>query len=159
MLNRRRLMQGIAASTGAALGASLFTERLLASPVLASPVGNTTPKRIVFFMQNQGFDPKTCIPQGMKNSGSLANAKLPDPISALEPYKERRDRVDSKARPKRTRRTGLCSPRFSFLDGPQRNAQRRVRSPGRPPRLPRWWRQHESTARLPAHLRRVSVSH
>ena len=31
----------------------------------------------------------TCIPSGMKNSGSLARAKLPEPIEALEPYKER----------------------------------------------------------------------
>ena len=46
-------------------------------------------KRIIFFMQNQGFDPKTCIPEGMKVSGSLAKAKLPEPIEALEPYKER----------------------------------------------------------------------
>lgn len=84
MLNRRRLLQGIAAGTGAALGGSLSPERLL-----AAPTGSTTPKRIVFFMQNQGFDPKTCIPEGMKNSGSLAKAKLPEPISALEPYKER----------------------------------------------------------------------
>ncbi|WP_442509405.1 DUF1552 domain-containing protein [Novipirellula sp. SH528] len=84
MLSRRKLLQGIAASTGAALGGSLVSERLL-----ASPASNTTPKRIVFFMQNQGFDPKTCIPTGMKHSGSLAKAKLPEPISALEPYKER----------------------------------------------------------------------
>ncbi|WP_404305475.1 DUF1552 domain-containing protein [Neorhodopirellula lusitana] len=84
MLSRRKLLQGIAASTGAAFGAPLATER-----VLASPIGNATPKRIVFFMQNQGFDPATCIPAGMKNSGSLAKAKLPEPISALEPYKER----------------------------------------------------------------------
>ncbi len=47
------------------------------------------PKRIIFFMQNQGFDPKTCIPEDMKVSGSLAKAKLPEPIEALEPYKER----------------------------------------------------------------------
>ena len=40
-------------------------------------------------MQNQGFDPRTCIPAGMKNSGSLAGIKLPEPISALEPFKER----------------------------------------------------------------------
>ena len=40
-------------------------------------------------MQNQGFDPKTCIPAGMTNSGSLAKAKLPEPIEALEPYKDR----------------------------------------------------------------------
>ncbi|HAW28214.1 MAG TPA: hypothetical protein DCY03_08860, partial [Planctomycetaceae bacterium] len=42
-----------------------------------------------FFMQNQGFDPATCIPEGMKRSGSLAKVKLPEPISPLEPYKER----------------------------------------------------------------------
>ena len=46
-------------------------------------------KRVIFFLQNQGFDPLTCIPVGMKNSGSLAKAKLPEPIEALEPYKER----------------------------------------------------------------------
>jgi hypothetical protein len=40
-------------------------------------------------MQNQGFDPATCIPAGMRNSGSLAGAKLPEPIQALEPFKER----------------------------------------------------------------------
>lgn len=40
-------------------------------------------------MQNQGFDPKTCIPEGMSSSNSLAGAKLPEPISPLEPYKER----------------------------------------------------------------------
>jgi hypothetical protein len=32
---------------------------------------------------------RTCIPAGMKNSGSLAKAKLPEPIQALEPFKER----------------------------------------------------------------------
>lgn len=74
----------MAASTGAAFGTSLAPQRLL-----ASPISNTTPKRIVFFMQNQGFDPKTCVPIGMSSSGSLAKAKLPEPISALEPYKER----------------------------------------------------------------------
>ncbi len=78
------MLHAIAASTGAALGASLGPERLLAAPAT-----NVTPKRIVFFLQNQGFDPKTCIPAGMKHSGSLANAKLPEPISALEPYKDR----------------------------------------------------------------------
>ena len=40
-------------------------------------------------MQNQGFDPATAIPVGMKSSGSLAKVKLPEPIEALEPYKER----------------------------------------------------------------------
>ena len=56
---------------------------------MASPASGTTPKRIIFFMQNQGFDPATCVPEGMTSSGSLAKAKLPEPIEALEPFKER----------------------------------------------------------------------
>ncbi len=84
MLNRRRMLQGIAAGAGATFGNSFASERLL-----AAPASNTTPKRIVFFMQNQGFHPGTCVPKGMKNSGSLAKAELPEPISALEPFKER----------------------------------------------------------------------
>ncbi|MFK7737881.1 MAG: DUF1552 domain-containing protein [Pirellulaceae bacterium] len=84
MFNRRQLLHGVAAGIGAASGASLFPQSLFGSSSTAS-----NSKRIIFFMQNQGFDPKTCIPAGMKSSGSLANAKLPEPISALEPYKER----------------------------------------------------------------------
>jgi hypothetical protein len=78
------MLQGMTASAGAAFGLSPISERLL-----ASPIRQTNTKRVVFFMQNQGFDPKTCIPEGMSSSGSLAKAKLPEPISALEPYKER----------------------------------------------------------------------
>src|SRR6056297_2050832 len=84
MFNRRNMLQAMAAGAGATFGASLFPERLLASPSTG-----TTPKRVIFFMQNQGFDPKTCIPSGMSSSGSLAKVKLPEPIEALEPYKER----------------------------------------------------------------------
>ena len=84
MLNRRNLLHGMATGVGTALGTSILPGRLM-----ASTTNNTTPKRIVFFMQNQGSDPKTCIPAGMTSSGSLAKAKLPEPIEALEPYKER----------------------------------------------------------------------
>jgi hypothetical protein len=78
------MLQGFAACSGAALGASLLPERLMASSAISG-----VPKRIVFFLQNQGFDPATCIPDGMTRSGSLAQSKLPEPIEALEPYKER----------------------------------------------------------------------
>ena len=81
MLNRRKILQGIAA--GAGFGLSTIPHSLLASAV------NATPKRVVFFLQNQGFDPKTCIPRGMPHSGPLDNATLPEPISALEPYKDK----------------------------------------------------------------------
>ena len=84
MLNRRTMLGGMAAGASAACGLTVFPERLT-----ASPIDHAAPKRIVFFMQNHGFEPKTCIPDGMSSSGSLARVKLPEPISALEPYKER----------------------------------------------------------------------
>ena len=84
MLNRREMLQGMAACSGAALGVSLLPERLMASPAVTG-----APQRVIFFLQNQGFDPATCIPDGMTQSGSLAQSKLPEPIEALEPYKER----------------------------------------------------------------------
>jgi len=40
-------------------------------------------------MQNQGFDPNTCIPTNMRNSGSLENAILPDQIKALQPFRDK----------------------------------------------------------------------
>ena len=80
LINRRKMLRRLAAAA-------------VATPLLPSlakaATGKRKPKRIIFFLQNQGFDPKTCIPAGMTNSGSLAKAKLPEPIEALEPYKER----------------------------------------------------------------------
>ena len=77
-------MQGMAASFGAALGGGLVPNFSQAASLTKS-----NSKRVIFFMQNQGFAPATAIPSGMKNSGSLATAKLPEPIEALEPFKER----------------------------------------------------------------------
>lgn len=84
MITRRKSLQTMAAGLGAAFGSSLFPALSQAASVFAGG-----PKRVIFFMQNQGFDPATCIPLGMKDSGSLAGTKLPEPIEALEPYKER----------------------------------------------------------------------
>ena len=72
------------AGIGATLGNSLVPNLGLSSPKVGG-----SPKRVIFFMQNQGFDPATAIPSGMKNSSSLAKTKLPEPIEALEPFKER----------------------------------------------------------------------
>jgi len=84
MINRRNTLKGIAAGVGAAVGSSMFPGLARAASTFSGG-----PKRVIFFMQNQGFDPKTCIPSGMNSSSSLAKAKLPEPIEALEPYKER----------------------------------------------------------------------
>lgn len=43
---------------------------------------------MIFFLQNNGFGSQTCIPAGMTSRGSLAKAVLPEPIKALEPFKE-----------------------------------------------------------------------
>lgn len=85
MLNRRHLLRGLTAGAGLALGLPCFPEHVLAGP---TRLGGS-PKRVIFFLQNQGFDPATCIPEGMKQSSSLAGVKLPEPISPLEPFKER----------------------------------------------------------------------
>ena len=84
MISRRQSLKTIAAGIGAVVGSSVIPGIPQAA---ASSSGG--PKRIIFFLQNQGFDPATCIPSSMTSSGSLAKAKLPEPIQALEPYKER----------------------------------------------------------------------
>ena len=84
MLNRRNILQGMAAGAGAVMTAALDPGK-----AMASPTSSRTTKRVIFFVQNQGFDPRTCIPAGMSDSGSLANATLPEPISPLESYKDR----------------------------------------------------------------------
>ena len=90
MINRRKSLQILASGAGAAFGSSMFPGIARASSTESiGNIGSGGPKRVIFFMQNQGFDPATCIPAGMRNSGSLAGAKLPEPISALEPFKDR----------------------------------------------------------------------
>ena len=95
MLNRRKMLRGLAGGFGAAMGSPWTAEQIVAATKTnakgehAFSTGNTSPKRVIFFMQNQGFDPRTCVPEGAKESGSLAKLKLPEPIKALEPYKER----------------------------------------------------------------------
>ncbi|MEM0968422.1 MAG: DUF1552 domain-containing protein, partial [Verrucomicrobiota bacterium] len=84
MISRRKSLQSIATGVGAAIGSSM-----LPGMGQAASSGSGGPKRVIFFLQNQGFDPATCIPEGMKASGSLAGVKLPEPIEALEPLKER----------------------------------------------------------------------
>ncbi|GAA5479769.1 hypothetical protein Hhel01_03288 [Haloferula helveola] len=87
MISRRRSLQMLASGFGAALGSSLFPDISRAASTFTRTAGG--PKRVIFFMQNQGFDPGTCIPTGVANGGSLASAILPEPIKALEPFKEK----------------------------------------------------------------------
>ena len=94
-MNRRQLLGGLATTAATALGASAQqsvaanSPSLINTPLLGRSEANGSFKRIVFFMQNQGFAPETCIPKGMKHNSSLANATLPEPIKDLEPFKDR----------------------------------------------------------------------
>lgn len=92
VLDRRSALGRIAAGAGAVFGSAAFPGFIGASEgtrATASGAALGGPKRIIFFLQNQGFEPATCIPAGMKQSASLAGIKLPEPIAALEPFKER----------------------------------------------------------------------
>ena len=90
-MDRRNLIKGMTAGVGAAMGGGALLPDLAkaaATPNVTTGIGSL--KRVIFFMQNQGFDPKTCLPTaGVGNDGSLANATLPEPIEALDPFKDR----------------------------------------------------------------------
>lgn len=88
MINRREMLQGMATGVGALLGTSLFPDVTIAAdkPTIQTIGG---PKRVIFFLQNHGFDQLTCIPEGLKDSRSLDGVTLATPMRALEPYKNR----------------------------------------------------------------------
>ena len=92
MLNRRDSLKLMASGLGAALmpGVGRAATASTAAPAAGAGLGLAGgPKRVIFFMQNQGFDPQTCIPAGVENNGSLAKAVLPEPIKALDPFKDK----------------------------------------------------------------------
>ena len=84
MISRRAMLHGMAAGLGAPLGLSLFPGHAQAAKQSAGG-----PKRIIFFLQNHGFDPLTCIPKGLNESCALDAVTLAEPMRALEPYKDR----------------------------------------------------------------------
>ena len=77
-LNRRSMLQGLTAGFGAALTGGLMPHQVFGTSGQPSSM-----KRIIFFLQNQGFEPGTCIPSGMNNSGSLANENYLNPLKPL----------------------------------------------------------------------------
>ena len=83
MISRRKSIQSLIGG----LGAAAFGPSVLAETAKSMMGG---PKRVIFFLQNQGFHPRTCIPTNISpNGGSLAGAILPEPIQALEPFKDK----------------------------------------------------------------------
>lgn len=88
MIKRREMILGIPAGFGALLGTNLLSGITQAAEKPAiNTVGGS--KRIIFFLQNHGFDPLTCIPKGLSESCALDGITLEKPMQALEPYKNR----------------------------------------------------------------------
>jgi len=80
MFNRREIVAGLASCAGLSL---------LRGNALAADRPSGSPKRAIFFLQNHGFDPLTCIPKGLDESCALDGVTLEKPMQALEPYKNR----------------------------------------------------------------------
>ena len=83
MISRRKMIQGMAAA--GALGFGLPSSNAFAN----GPKAGIKTKRVIFFLQNNGFDPNTCLPEDVKESCSLSEFKLQEHMSPLEPYKDR----------------------------------------------------------------------
>ena len=92
ILNRRTLLNGITLGTG-----SIMLQPAL-QRISAESAGKPAPQRIIFFVEGNGMNPAHIQPSGLERPKKgndklidqpLANFKLPDPISALEPFKDR----------------------------------------------------------------------
>lgn len=84
MTSRRTALRNIAAGVGAAFGSSYL-------PALGQTALKTggKAKRVIFFLQNQGFDPATAIPAGLRENVSLDGVELPEPVRPLEAHKDK----------------------------------------------------------------------
>lgn len=78
MIKRREMILGIPAGFGALLGTNLLSGITQAAekPAIKTVGG---PKRIIFFLQNHGFDPLNCIPKGLAASLDEGRGESPDP--------------------------------------------------------------------------------
>jgi hypothetical protein len=92
IIDRRSLLKGVTLGAGAVV--LLPVLRSLAAEVN----GTAAPRRIVFFLEGNGMNPDHIQPLGLERpekgsdkliDDSLANYKLPDPIVALSPFKDR----------------------------------------------------------------------
>ncbi len=92
IIDRRSLLKGVT------LGAGAFVLQPVLRSLAAEANGTAAPRRIVFFIEGNGMSPDHIQPVGLKSpengsdkliDESLANYKLPDPIVALSPFKDR----------------------------------------------------------------------
>lgn len=83
MINRRKMIQGMTAA--GALGFGLPSTSALAKG--AAKKSNL--KRVIFFLQNNGFQEDTCTPKDVTDNCKLSEFKLVEHMKPLEPYKDK----------------------------------------------------------------------
>ena len=83
MISRRKMIQGMAAA--GTLGFGLPSPNVFAN----GTTQKSKLKRVVFFMQNNGFNPDTCKPKEVKESCKLSEFKFAEHMKPLEPYKDK----------------------------------------------------------------------
>ena len=85
-MKRKNVIQGLAAGLSTPLIGSSMVQAAAKTAVSSNA---NAPKRVIFFLQNQGFETGTSVPKGVSETTDLSEVTLPEPIQDLEPYKDR----------------------------------------------------------------------
>ena len=83
-MNRRNAIKTLMGYAGK-MSTSLFPLSALGVTPDSWSLGPSKLKRVIFFLQNQGFDPETCINNFENAEGKLSTIGLAPPMQALEP--------------------------------------------------------------------------
>ena len=88
MLNRREMIKTVSVAAGVS-AASPFQNALAGDKTLSQPSNGKQPKRVVFFLQSQGFSDDNCTVKGIKSGQSLKSEDLPVFINPLSPHRDK----------------------------------------------------------------------
>ena len=88
MLNRRDMIKAFGAAAGASAVAPFYTA-LGEDKKVSQPQGGKQPKRVVFFLQAQGFSDDNCAVKGVRSGSSLRSEDLPVFIDPLAPHRDK----------------------------------------------------------------------
>ena len=88
MLNRRNMIKRLGAAAGVSAVAPFYTT-LAEDKKVSQPQAGRQPKRVVFFLQAQGFSDDNCAVKGIRSGQSLKSEDLPVFIDPLAPHRDK----------------------------------------------------------------------
>jgi len=88
MLNRREMIKSFGAAAGVSTGAP-FCTALAEGKKVRQPQGAKQPRRVVFFLQSQGFSDDNCAIKGIRSGKPLKSEDLPVFIDPLAPHRDK----------------------------------------------------------------------